>query len=157
MVYISLVELLPGGIDDLADVVGERAALYGIIAFFGGVALIAGIDRLVPEPINPHEFPDEGAQQLAKATMKRAGLLTAVAIGIHGATNVYRLGSTRWLDVTWPGPPGAFVTVQRRDGTLTTEAEGDWAVFRLMPWRTRKTSASWRPAVWTGFMAAEAS
>jgi len=56
----------------------------------------------------------------------------AVAIGIHGATNVYRLGSTRWLDVTWPGPPGAFVTIQRRDGTLTTEVEGDWAVFRLM-------------------------
>ena len=56
----------------------------------------------------------------------------AVAVGIHGASNVYRLGSTRWMDVTWPGPPGAFVTVQRQEGTLSNEFEGDWAVFRLL-------------------------
>jgi type VI secretion system protein ImpL len=55
----------------------------------------------------------------------------AVAVGVHGASSVYRLGSTRWMDVTWPGPPGAFVTVQRREGTLSNEFEGDWAVFRL--------------------------
>lgn len=83
MIYISLMELLPGGIDDLAGVYGDRGDLYGVLAFFGGVLLIAVIDRLVPEPINPHEFPDEGGRLQASTTMMRAGLLTGVAIAIH--------------------------------------------------------------------------
>lgn len=56
----------------------------------------------------------------------------AVAIGIHGTNNVYRLGSTRFADFRWPGPPGAYVTVQRQGGPLSMEFEGDWALFRLM-------------------------
>jgi type VI secretion system protein ImpL len=63
----------------------------------------------------------------------------AVAVGIHGTNAVYRLGSTRWTDMAWPGPPGAYVTVQRRDGALSREFDGDWAVFRLFQ------SASVRP------------
>jgi type VI secretion system protein ImpL len=62
---------------------------------------------------------------------QRALAVDAVAIGVHGSNNVYRLGSTRWTDFRWPGSPGAFVTVQRQLGPLTTEYEGDWAVFRL--------------------------
>ncbi|MEO0558137.1 MAG: type VI secretion system membrane subunit TssM [Bacteroidota bacterium] len=56
----------------------------------------------------------------------------AVAVGVHGTNSVYRLGSTRWSDLRWPGPPGAYVTIQRQGGPLTREYEGDWAVFRLM-------------------------
>ena len=56
----------------------------------------------------------------------------AVAVGIHGTNSVYRLGSTRYSDFRWPGPPGAYVTVQREAGPLTREFEGDWAVFRLL-------------------------
>ena len=62
---------------------------------------------------------------------QRALAVDAVAIGAHGTNSVYRLGSTRWADFRWPGAPSAFVTVQRQLGPLTTEYEGDWAVFRL--------------------------
>lgn len=72
MVYISLVEMLPQGIEE----VGEAA---GVAAFFAGVALIAVIDRLVPEEVNPHEEHDSpGASRLAKA-----GLMTGAAIALH--------------------------------------------------------------------------
>ncbi len=56
----------------------------------------------------------------------------AVAVGIHGTNDVYRLGSTRFADFRWPGQPGSFITVQRTGGPLSKEFEGDWAVFRLM-------------------------
>ena len=45
MVYISLVELLPEAMDSL------RSGWTAIAAFFAGVALIAVIDRLVPDDI----------------------------------------------------------------------------------------------------------
>ena len=49
MIYISLVELLPESMEALDN---DWSA---IAAFFFGVALIAVIDRLVPDDINPHE------------------------------------------------------------------------------------------------------
>ncbi|WJY68790.1 zinc transporter ZupT [Corynebacterium auris] len=72
MVYISLVEMLP----EAAEQVGEWPA---VAAFFGGVGVIALIDWLVPEEVNPHEEHDStNAPNLA-----RAGALTAVAIALH--------------------------------------------------------------------------
>lgn len=50
--------------------------------FFGGIAVIALIDRLVPEEINPHEpgTVDDRARQRA---LMRTGILTAIALGVH--------------------------------------------------------------------------
>ncbi|WP_412068632.1 type VI secretion system membrane subunit TssM [Rubrivirga sp. IMCC43871] len=56
----------------------------------------------------------------------------AIALGAHGRNTVYQLGSRRWEDMRWPGAPGAYVTVQRAGGPLTIDAEGDWALFRLL-------------------------
>ena len=140
MVYISLVELLPGGIEDLGDAFGERAPVYGILAFFGGVALIAIIDRLVPEPINPHEFPDENAQQIAKTQMKRAGLLTAIAIAIHNFPEGFatfmsaladpRLGLPIAIAIALHNiPEGIAVAVPLREATGRKWVAAGWATL----------------------------
>ena len=80
---------------------------------------------------------------------QRALSADAVAIGIHGTNNVYRLGSTRFADFRWPGQPGAFVTVQRSGGPLSKEFEGDWAVFRLMDAATVRGSGTVYDVQWS--------
>ena len=56
MLYVSFMEILPKGIEELSEAWGTVGGSWAAIAaFFGGIALIAVIDRLVPEPINPHE------------------------------------------------------------------------------------------------------
>jgi ZIP family zinc transporter len=79
MVYVSLVELLP----DASNVVGEVA---GLLIFFSGIAFIALVDLLVPEVENPHHY--EGIEEMTAShpegrRLMRAGVMTAVAIGIH--------------------------------------------------------------------------
>lgn len=93
MVYISLVELLPQGIDSLAEAGTTRADVWGTLAFFAGVALIAVIDRFVPDDVNPHEGVAAGAASGAAtrntgrgqraSQMRNVGLLTAIAIAVH--------------------------------------------------------------------------
>lgn len=78
MVYISFVELLPEGIDGLTEAGTGRAELWGTVAFFAGIAVIALIDRFVPEDINPHEEPSKTA--MSKARMRNVGVLSAIAI-----------------------------------------------------------------------------
>ncbi|WP_165164965.1 zinc transporter ZupT [Corynebacterium qintianiae] len=140
MVYISLVELLPGGIDDLAEVYGGRASLYGVLAFFAGVLLIAVIDRLVPEAINPHEFPDERSRDRARSTMMRAGLLTGVAIAIHNfpegfATFIAALGDPQLALPIAAAiaihniPEGIAVAVPLREATGKKWAAAGWATL----------------------------
>lgn len=56
MLYISMVELLKeGGVVLSAKFGNKLGLLYATLAFFGGIALILIIDRLVPEGTNPHE------------------------------------------------------------------------------------------------------
>lgn len=86
MIYVSFVELLPQGIDDLTEAWGETRGGWGaVIAFFAGIALIAVIDRVVPEEINPHEPGVEADAELARRRRRlmKMGVLTAGAIAIH--------------------------------------------------------------------------
>jgi len=78
MIYISFMELLPGAL----EAVGE---IWGLIAFFVGIAAIGLIDMLIPEPENPHEYHglDEPAGPGKDHYLMRTGVLTALAIGIH--------------------------------------------------------------------------
>ena len=98
MVYISLVELLPEAMDSL------RSGWTAIAAFFAGVALIAVIDRLVPDDINPHEPETSGAT----GALRRAGVLTAIAIALHNipegvavAVPLSRGTGNRWRAAGW--------------------------------------------------------
>ncbi|MCQ4627489.1 zinc transporter ZupT [Corynebacterium sp. CCUG 65737] len=79
MVFVSLVELLPEGVDGLSEAGRSRPDVWAAVAFFAGIALIAVIDRFVPEEINPHEGPDVRAA----GRMRRVGVMTALAIAIH--------------------------------------------------------------------------
>lgn len=87
MIYVSFVEILHKAREALASEFGETlSAWYTALAFFGGIFIIAVIDRLIPSPENPHEIrkvedvsiPARKDQQLV-----RMGIFTALAIAIH--------------------------------------------------------------------------
>lgn len=83
MIYVSLVEILQKGREALISEFGDAAGEWLVLlAFFGRIAVIALIDRLVPEEINPHEpgTVDDRARQRA---LMRTGMLTAIALGVH--------------------------------------------------------------------------
>jgi zinc transporter, ZIP family len=104
MVYVSLVELLGQAQHAIGTVMGEAAGSWiGVGAFFGGVALSSLIDKLVPEPVNPHEATPlddilhagggdrlEDCEGSARAEafkdpqgVARVGILSALVIGLH--------------------------------------------------------------------------
>lgn len=86
MIYVSLVEILVKGREMLAADLGAGPAAWAAAgAFFGGIAFIGIIDRLVPEADNPHEarLPQDTLEPRANSKLKRMGLFTALAIGIH--------------------------------------------------------------------------
>lgn len=87
MIYVSFVEIFQKArnilIEDQGIVAGNW---YAVSAFFGGILLIALIDRFIPNVENPHEVRrveemDEDAKK--KHKLKRLGIFTAIAIGIH--------------------------------------------------------------------------
>lgn len=83
MVYISLFEILPKGRDALVAVHGEVPGNWVmVLGFFGGIALIAVIDQLVPASVNPHE-PGLITETHRKHMLLRTGLMTALALGLH--------------------------------------------------------------------------
>jgi ZIP family zinc transporter len=93
MIYISFMEILIKSQDAFTplygEIIGESLAL---VTFFGGIALAALIDKLIPDDVNPHELksqtelrelkPGTSAGTSTKA-LKRTGVFTAIAIGIH--------------------------------------------------------------------------
>ena len=87
MIYVSLVEIFFKAKDSLTEVYGGKPGYwYTVIAFFGGIAVIALIDKLVPSFENPHEVSN--IEQLTEAEiqqkkLKRMGLFSALAIAIH--------------------------------------------------------------------------
>lgn len=90
MLFISLTELFPDAKAQLALNFGEtRGLVYTTLAFFGGIALIAIIDNLIPSNDNPHEYSSdrlkdgEPLQSDGNAGLMRLGLFSAIAIAIH--------------------------------------------------------------------------
>ncbi|MDK8763958.1 zinc transporter ZupT [Corynebacterium minutissimum] len=84
MLYVSFMEILPEGIAKLGEAYGtEKAATWaGIIAFFVGIAVIAIIDRAVPEEINPHE-PATTEEEARRRRLMKTGVFTAFALALH--------------------------------------------------------------------------
>lgn len=107
MLYISLVELLPAGVEGLEEAGVSGSELWGPVAFFAGVLLIAVIDRFVPEEINPHEEPSA----TGGARMRKVGVMTALAIAIHNV------------------PEGIAVAVPLREATGKKWAAAGWAAL----------------------------
>lgn len=87
MIYVSLVEIFQKAKDSLTGELGDKwGAWVTVLAFFGGIFLIALIDKLIPEEENPHEakvvLADKQEKNQSRQLM-RMGAFTALAIAIH--------------------------------------------------------------------------
>ncbi|MGL5681570.1 MAG: zinc transporter ZupT [Marinifilaceae bacterium] len=86
MIYVSFVEIFPQSVAALAGSFSDRMAEFiTVISFFGGMLLIAIIDKVIPSYENPHEPKSiediEDKQHPGK--LMRMGVMSALAIGIH--------------------------------------------------------------------------
>lgn len=88
MIYVSMIELLGTARVSLIAELGSAAGGWAvIISFFGGMLVVAGIDRLVPSYENPHEvrmleeMSDEAREKDTR--LLRMGVLSALAIAAH--------------------------------------------------------------------------
>ena len=87
MVYVSFVEILQKARESMIPDFGEKMATwYSVLAFFGGILIIALIDRLIPSYENPHEIrrvEEMGSKVNRDPKLVRMGMFTALAIAIH--------------------------------------------------------------------------
>ncbi len=87
MIYVSFVEIIQKANISLVESLGKSAGWWLTIAsFFGGIFVIAIIDKFIPSVENPHELRD--IEEMHKKPKKdqqlmRMGLFTALAIAIH--------------------------------------------------------------------------
>lgn len=85
MIYVSMIEIFFEAQSLLVAELGElKGNWITVLAFFGGMLLIAIIDRLIPVEKNPHEVKsiEEDESNKPKKLM-RMGLFTALAIALH--------------------------------------------------------------------------
>ena len=141
MIYISFVELLPEGIAGLEGAGNARAELWGVIAFFGRLALIALIDRCVPEEINPHEEPHHlSVGGISRARMRNVGLVAAAAIAIHNFPEGFATFAVALSDPALAAPlaiaiaihntpEGVAVAVPMREATGSRWKAFGWATL----------------------------
>ncbi len=91
MIYVAMIEIFVKARFALESAMGPKQGyLMTSIAFFSGIALIAIIDKLIPEYENPHEMKGgvpgdlkpvkEGGDD---ARLMRMGFFSALAIAIH--------------------------------------------------------------------------
>ncbi|MFN2394673.1 MAG: zinc transporter ZupT [Bacteroidales bacterium] len=89
MIYISFMEIMPKSVEVMIDNMAVRSAhMLSIAGFFGGMLLIAIIDKLVPSFENPHEIRKvedltDSPEEQKKRKLYRMGILSAFAIAIH--------------------------------------------------------------------------
>lgn len=101
MLYVSFVEIIVKAREALVLQFGVIPGnWYAVLGFFGGIAFIAAIDKLVPGNDNPHEMrlveemedclnnpshmgSPECISEDGRSSLRRTGVFTALAIGIH--------------------------------------------------------------------------
>ncbi|MDL2262196.1 zinc transporter ZupT [Bacteroidales bacterium OttesenSCG-928-I21] len=84
MIYVSFMDMMPTALLELSSFFGEKKGLlYLILAFFGGMGIIALIDFLIPESSNPHEMLPVSEMRNNKTQLKRTGIFVALSIAIH--------------------------------------------------------------------------
>lgn len=95
MIYVSFVEILVKSKESFTllysnAITGEALS---VLSFFVGILLSAAIDKMIPNDVNPHEpksnsellelKSDNESSVIKNSALKRTGIFTALAIGIH--------------------------------------------------------------------------
>lgn len=90
MIYVSFMELLFTAYTEIQVLVeGRTGQFIAIAAFFGGMAIAAIIDKLVPSVENPHEarsvemMRSHSKKAEKERQLARTGIITALALAIH--------------------------------------------------------------------------
>lgn len=89
MIYVSMVEIFQKAKNSLTSALGNFNGYWAVLGgFFGGILLIAVIDKLIPQAKNPHELRkvedmDASKSAIDSGKLMRMGLFTALAITIH--------------------------------------------------------------------------
>ena len=89
MIYVSMVEIFVKAKDALVGAMGEGPGNWATVGgFFGGMLLIALIDKCIPKQGNPHELKkveemNNPSKMAADAELLKMGKFTALAIAIH--------------------------------------------------------------------------
>jgi ZIP family zinc transporter len=89
MIYVSLVDIIAAARVSLVEDLGIEAGNWATVAgFFGGIVVIALIDRFIPTAENPHEVKKLEELILPGSVrtnhkLMRTGLFTALAIALH--------------------------------------------------------------------------
>jgi ZIP family zinc transporter len=95
MIYVSFIEILPKSKNSFIELYSSEITgeILTLVAFFAGIAISAIIDYLIPEDVNPHETksnsellelkPQTKSSVISDSALKRTGVFTALAIGIH--------------------------------------------------------------------------
>ncbi len=85
MIYVSMIEIFFKAQESLILALDKKLGSWvTVIAFFGGMLIIAIIDKLIPEEENPHEIKSvENEDEINRSKLKRMGVFTALAIAVH--------------------------------------------------------------------------
>lgn len=84
MVYVSLTEIFGKSSEAFAETHGEASGFAAAtVAFLAGIAIIALIDRLVPNPHETLDARDPAFQESRRQHVARIGLMAALAITAH--------------------------------------------------------------------------
>jgi len=98
MLYVSFVEIFPKAETALTADYPTLGPWINVIAFFGGMFLIALIDKLIPKLQNPHEVSsieeleslnlseeevEKKKKEVSSKKLLRTGMFTALALAIH--------------------------------------------------------------------------
>ena len=88
MIYVSMIEIFVKARDALGAYYGAKQGyIVTTLAFFAGIAVIAIIDKLIPEYENPHEIGNITSEapdsKEVDPRLMRMGIFSALAIGIH--------------------------------------------------------------------------
>ncbi|OJJ17801.1 zinc transporter ZupT [marine bacterium AO1-C] len=92
MIYVSFVEIFVKAKDALVKSLGDKLGYeVTVLAFFGGILLIAVIDKIIPYFENPHEHikvediedKEKDEEYQDRKSLYKVGIFTALAIAIH--------------------------------------------------------------------------
>ena len=89
MIYVSMIEIFVKAKVALVGAMGPVTGNWATVgAFFGGMLLIALIDKFIPKQSNPHELKrvedmKEPVLAIKDPVLLKMGTFTALAIGIH--------------------------------------------------------------------------